>query len=546
MAVTLGEILQSRGDADYAQGGYGGAVPEADYNTAAANQYFQHAADLQYNANRYLAEQHDRNLQDALKNVNGIDFNNLLPQDREALMPEYADVLKNTKDNFSVLKNPLSNPDAWAKLRQGESNLRSKLSQSQQDAVFLGKQQEFVQNHPEFNSPAYQQQVKAFLATPVGQRQHFTITPPTIFNPEAAYKAVSELSKKKYATATSNGKYITEEEGDKIDRDKYNALTKAGALPGTDAYGRSWESLRRQQFDELPANLKAGFDNDYNKFVESQAKNFMAEDQQGKKSIKGDPYGEKRAELGNELTLLNKRQGFEAGENEKNRENALLIAGIKAPGSKDGKVSPEALGEFKNKVYHQMLTSNTNAPDHTDKLNAINKNPNLTVTQKIEQMDAVAADPNNYLQTVNNALLQNIYGDNTQLDNKLSSGVKTSDGISSSKTLNQKLPATSIIGNRLSNDKNDVILTVRNNLTGAVDNRRIPKEQFYNDLNNLAGEKFAPEVSKAGDDWLKKHTGEIKPDLDKINSIINPGTAPQVKGLSDEAYNEFKRKNGLQ
>ena len=129
MATTLGEILEAKGDADYAQGGYGGAIPDSAISNAAANEYLQHNADLTYQAHRYLAEQHDQNMRETLKGLNDVDFKDLLPQDSASLMPEYTGVLQDTANNFGVIRNPLSNPQQYAALKANESNFRQKLSQ---------------------------------------------------------------------------------------------------------------------------------------------------------------------------------------------------------------------------------------------------------------------------------------------------------------------------------------------------------------------------------------------------------------------------------
>lgn len=538
--IPLSEILQAKGDADYAGGGIGGDISPDLYNSGVANEYLQHTADLTNAAHRYLAEIHDRNMQDAIKNVNDIDLKNLMPQDRDALLQQYGDHLKDLASNFSTVRNPLSNPDQWATLQANESNVRNKLSQSQQDAVFLQKQQEFVQQHPSFNTPKYQQDVANFVANPVGQRQYFTVNPPRVFDPNVAYKAENEAAKAKYANSATNGKYITDEEGEKVDLKKYVANTAAGKLSGVDANGVPYETLRQERYDNLPANLKANY-KDYNDFATKDALAHVAENEVNKSSLKPDEFATVAAEGYQQRKTQAIRLAQEASEGEADRLNRLEIAGLKDVTGKNNKVDANALGIYKNKLYHDMLTSSPDVPDQTAKLNAINNNPNLTVTQKKAQMDAIASDPNNLPSTIANGVLQNIYGDNTPIDHKQSGGTKSAGGGTTSNSITQKLPATSIIGNKLSNDGQTVIIAVKNNLNGDVTIKNVPKDQFYKDLDNIAGSKYAPSVSKASGEWLQKNTGETDPDLNKLHTIFNP-----KGGLSTEDYNDFLKKNGLQ
>lgn len=517
MATTLGEILQAKGDADYAQGGEGGAISPELYSSAAANEYLQHAADLTYNAHRYLAEQHDRNMQEELKGLNGMDFKDLLPQDQAALMPEYGGVTQDIANNFGVIRNPLSNPQQYAALKNSESAVRQKISQAQSDAAFINKQNEFVQTHPEFNTPDFQQKKAQFLATPVGQRQPFIVTPPLTYNPATAYKTIAELAKKKYANASTNGKYITQEEGEKTDPNQYMQL--AQALPGTDQYGNSLETARQNAFNNLPANLKAKY-KDYNDFVNKEAALYMPQDQVNKKDIKTDEFGTIKAQGYQARLNIGMEEANQDKQNELNRENALVIAGLKVTG-KENVFDPNATGAYVNKLYHDMVTgsvkSDTNYRENFE-------NPNIS-----------------------NDIMQQLYGDNTPV--KLSQATKLGDkdsGITTA-TSDEKVPKISIVGNKMTPD-GQVFLIRKNNLTGKFEQPLyVNKDKFYNDLSGILGEKNAPKVQEAARAWLQKNTGDTQPDVTKLHTLFAPGTAAPTPtgGLSNDAYNEFLKKNGL-
>jgi hypothetical protein len=325
---SLAEILSARGDADYAQGGYGGADPVL--NTAATVGYLQHAADMQAEANRYILKQHDDNLKAALDSYGAIDTKGILGTDQAALMGQYASVGKDLANNFSVIRNPLSNPQQAIKLKQGEGVFRQNLAQSQMDATYVAKQQQFLDQHPEFNTPENKAKIDAFIAAPISQRRPFALQPPLVYNPDAFYKTIGELSKYKYATSKSDGKYITKEEGEKVDPKKFMAL--AQNVSGVDQYGQSLESARRKAFDNMPDSIKALHNNDYNQFVIDEAKLHMPLDEIKKSDVNEDQFATIKAQGAQQRQTEGMRQGFEAAQKELDRQNALNIARLKADG----------------------------------------------------------------------------------------------------------------------------------------------------------------------------------------------------------------------
>lgn len=502
MATTLGEILQAKGDADYADGGLGGNIAPELYSSAAANQYLQHAADLTYNAHRYLAEQHDQNMRETLKNLNDVDFKNLLPQDSQDLMNQYTGVLQNTANNFGVVRNPLSNPTAYANLKVGESSFRQKLSQAQQDAAFLQKQNEFVQLHPEFNTPDYQNKVKNFLATPVGQRQYFTVNPPLTYNPATAYKVINELAKSKYANAGTNGKYITKEEGEKVDPTKY--LQLAQSLPGTDQYGNSLEAARRNAYENLPANIKSQY-KDYADFVNKEAALYMTPDQVTNKDVKPDEFATIAAQGKENRRTVGMEEAFQGKQNELNRENALIIAGMK----------------------------DKNEPRPAEAAEA--KLRNLAVIENTGVIDPKVA--------------QALYGDNNQVEQEKIVGIPDNPNdpqdqwtyLNKGKTtLKTKVPATEFVNSWVDQEGN-LHMQFKDNVTGKdLPPKVVSHNNLFNDLDGIFGDKFKPKLSSASSEYSKKVFGKDIPTLEDLRNHykINQSTVPDnVKQTGPQATN---------
>jgi len=498
MAISLGEILSAKGDADYAQGGYGGGEPV--FNNALTQSYLQQLGDIQARANQYLLEQHDANLKSALANLDNVDTKGVLPTDNDALMQQYSGVLQNAAGNFGVLRNPMSNPQEYARLKTAESGFRRNLSQSQQDAAYLATQQKFVETHPEFNTPEYEQNVKDFLAAPVGKRKYFTVSPPLVFNPEALGKTFSELAKKKYSNASTDGKYLTTEEGEKIDRDKYFKLWEN---PGQDKYGRQVEASILNSYNSLPANLKPLY-KDYNDYKRQMAEHNIGLDQVTKKSINEDQYGTIAASGKEQRKNEAQREAFQARQN--NLDRAIQWAKIKQDGEvlKKGQIDKNTIGEYKNNLVYTLFTGDSNE------------------------------------QNIPNEVLQDMYGDNTKVK------IKTGNSTLGEPEVEVEKPLLSVVGNYVQDGK--AVIMRRNNKTGKlVNNLRLSFDKVYNDFDQIKGTDNAPTVLSASREWLKKTTGSEKPSLDALDKAFKSTVASPVKPgtLSDDAYQEFLRKNGL-
>lgn len=323
--ASLAEILSTRGDADYAEGGLGGTTPV--FNSAVTVGYLQHAADMQAQANKYVLQQHDENLKNALSNYQGIDTTGVFGPDKQALMGQYASVGKDIAQNFGVLRNPLSNPAQAIKLEQSEGNFRQTLAQSKMDGVYATKQQQFLDQHPEFNTPENRSKIDSYIKTPVGQRAPFQLAPPLVYNPDSFYKTMQELSKQKYSTAKTNGKYISKEDGEKFDLDRFTKLATNPA--GVDQYGQSLESARRKAYNDLPQQLKQLHNNSYDQYVKDEIALHLPINQVSKTDLDADPFAKQKQSSDLELGRQIQKQGFDAGQNALDRANQLLIANLR-------------------------------------------------------------------------------------------------------------------------------------------------------------------------------------------------------------------------
>lgn len=514
MATSLSEIANIKGDADLAQGGFGTDAVLPENNTALA--YLANAANLHAGANKYLAEVHNQRLQEYLNNFHNIDLKNLAPGDYDPLSQQYVDLSKDLADNYDVIQNPLKNRELSSSLFAREAALRSQISQSQMDRGVMDENNKFIQAHPNFNTPEYQKNVQDFWNAPLGKRKPFALNPAYVFNPADVAKKAYDTVKQKYATATTDGKYVFTAEGLKAAApaylDAYNTL-----LNSQDDYGRTARAAMQNAWNQLSPQDKALYGNDAQKWSNSQALALMTPDQQTAAKMDENQYGTIAAQGKETRRTVSMEEAWQGNQNNLNRNNALEIAGLKVPGSKNG-FDKNAVGEYKNKVYHNFVTGTSQDAITTNDLNTIRNDPKLTLQQKKDKMDQLAANQAAGLgQNIPNEILQGIYGNNEK--------IKVKSGIPGETQVEQDVPSMSVVGNKVANN-GQAFITLKNNATGDLHSIYVPLKKFYNDLDGILGNKLAPQVSQASQDWLQKNTGATTPDIDAMHKAF---TAPPMK-----------------
>lgn len=489
MAVSLGEIANIKGDADLAQGGFGTDAILPENNTALA--YLANAANLHAGANKYLADVHNQRLQDYLKNFQNIDLKNLAPGDYDPLSQQYIDLSKDLADNYDVIQNPLKDRDRASALFAREAALRSQISQSQMDRGVMDENNKFIQAHPDFNTPEYQKNVQDFWNAPLGQRKPFALNPAYVFNPADVAKKAYDTVKQKYATATTDGKYVMTAEGIKAAApaylQAYNAL-----LNSDDAYGRTARSAMLNAWNHLAPDDKALYNNDPQKWSNTQALALMNPDQQEKAGLNENQYGTIAAQGAQSRKTEGMREKFEGDQNQKDRDSREFIAGLRTDGLKNGKVDKEATGAFVTKIYNDMISGNkTDDYDPTHPFVAPNtSNPN-----------------------VQNSILQEIYGDNTKFKH-------TKKDITGTDIVSEDLPTISVIGNRMSNNGKVLVERIDNRTGRILPPLYRDPEQFKSELSGILGAKLAPQVAEAAKEYEAKNKPPAAPVVDESNNLL--------------------------
>lgn len=524
--ASLSEIANIKGDADLAQGGFGTDAVLPENNTALA--YLHNAADLQAGANKYLAEVHNKRMEDYLTNFNNIDLKNLAPGDYDQLSKQYVDLSKDLADNADVLQNSFKNPQLAGSLRSREAALRSQIAQSQMDKGTMDITNNHIQLHPDLNTAENQQKIADYWKAPLGKRMPVSLTPASVINLQGIADSAWNSVQQKYATATTDGKYIWKKEGLTAAADAYTAAVDSH-LNDTDQYGRTNRQLITNAFGQLTPEDQAKYKNNPLNWYHTQMLALKHPDQQTKADLDTDQFGTIKAQGAQSRQTVGMEEAFQAHQNDLNRENALTLAGMKGTNAKFDK---NAIGEYKNKLYHDFVTGTETDHVQPIDLNRINNDPNRTPTDKIAVMDKLtqeALSNASYGRNLPNEVLQGIYGDNTKVK------VKTGNAQAGEPVIEEDKPKESVIGNRIANN-GQAYITVRNNVTGRVHATYVPLDKFYDDLDHVLGEKYAPQVGQASREWLQKNTGSDKPDIEKLKDLVNPKGAASYN-FNGKSYN---------
>lgn len=510
--ASLSEIANIKGDAELAQGGFGTDAVLPENNTALA--YLHNAANLQAGANKYLAEVHNKRMEDYLSNFNNIDLKNLAPGDYDQLSQQYVDLAKDLADNADVLQNPFKNPQLAGSLRAREAALRSQISQSQMDKGTMDITNNHIQLHPDLNTADNQKKIQDYWKTPLGQRMPVSLTPASVINLPGIADSAWNTVQQKYATAGHDGKYIWKKEGITAATSAYLAAVDSH-LNDTDQYGRTNRQLVNNAFSQLSAEDQAAFKNDPLNWYHTQMLALQHPNQKTKDDLETNQYGTIEAQGAQTRQAEKMREAYETQAASTKFDHDLVLAGMKGA---NGKFDKSAVGEYKNKLYHDFVTGT--GTDHVQQvdLDKINNDPNLSYHDKIAKMNELTSEALNnasYGRNLPNEVLQGVYGDNTKVK------VKTGNAQLGEPVVEEDQPKESVVGNRIANN-GQAYITLKNNVTGKIHSTYVPLSKFYDDLDHVLGEKLAPQVGQASREWLEKNTGSDKPDIEKLKDLVNP------------------------
>lgn len=212
---------------------------------------------------KYKAENDWRKYTRFLDDLGGT-YKNL--QDTAALevaTPDRPYLEQSAKDIFAdVVKNPkaIYSPDLNNKL----SKLRSDATESKQNNFFDLAHRKYIAENPDLNTPENQDAISGYWKDPLGVRKPYGLNLPVQFD-MAGYgddliKDPRVAQSFADSSVTPDNQFIIEREGTNYKRDPFINLWNSGLNIDTDKKGRNLLSFVKNQYKQLPDNIKAKYD----------------------------------------------------------------------------------------------------------------------------------------------------------------------------------------------------------------------------------------------------------------------------------------------
>lgn len=525
---TLSDITSIRGDASIAGGTAGvgdGVGSPAPVEFDKGLQFLNEAAQARAGYNKYLTEQYQNNLTSSLNNLRSIDLSKAMSSDLPALRQQFAQLAKNVADNPGVIQNPGSNPEIDSQLKQQEAELRGAIAQSESHNAINDYNKKFLAANPTFNTKENQDKIAGFQNAPLDQRKDFLLTTPNNFDVNklaqtAGAYATNQVSKQ---ALSKDKNWILTQEGTEFAKDQYHKATLA-LLHNTVENGEPLYDKYMQDYNLLPADLKKNTSpDDYILGVVDS----LAPTTSLKTSMKDNPFALQNDKQAFEASESAKQRTFEADQNAKNRDiqNKLL---------KKGEIDPQQAGEAKLRTLANTFTSGNMSDD----------------------------------------LGQKVYGDNSKIIKSVR--VFSPDGSTESSKI--PVPLVQFTGSSIDPQGNLHIHRKDNSTNQDLPDIIRSYDQAYSDFDKLYGDTYAPQIGSATAAYSQKNFKKPTPTIEDLrqhfnvpnvvvnqfkpkdiptpvgiipNAISNPQdftqpTTPAASGtLSDDAYNDFLKKNGL-
>lgn len=260
MSVSLSEILNVPADPERGTG-----MPATVIDTRGLvdtlNQNARFKAENDWR--KYMNFQN--NLKEQFKNQSALQEKDIAATDKPALQNDAAALYE------MILKNPgaFQRPDsrAYGDIQAKYGELQGKFTRSKQDNTFDQENRAYIARNPELNTDENKAIIDDFISKPLGSRQPYNLSLPTIFDYDAyRNNLLSHPSvKTKFAESGTIGgfdpktnqplageQFIRELEGNKYNYDRFMQLWDAGLGTQKDKYGHSIGKYAKQVFDSLP------------------------------------------------------------------------------------------------------------------------------------------------------------------------------------------------------------------------------------------------------------------------------------------------------
>ena len=245
---TLSEITSIRPDSSVATG-----TPSPVYDT-------KNLVDTISRASQYKAENDWKkynhfvdNLKETYKDLGEIQKQEVATQDREYLREQAANVYKDLLEDPKKMYSP--------ELQDKLGKLRAETVESKQNKLFDWAHREYLNRNPELNNDENKSTIETFWKQPLGKRNPYSLNLPMIFDINNFSKGLRETVKSPFAesSVTPDGQFIKEKTGNNYNRGQFMQRWMSGLNVEDDKYGRPITGWVKQQYNQLPNDLKKQF-----------------------------------------------------------------------------------------------------------------------------------------------------------------------------------------------------------------------------------------------------------------------------------------------
>lgn len=491
--TPISEITNIQANPDNYSGGTAAVIPASK-----AADYIQQAATARATLNKTVSALHEQRLNDVLKDVNGLGYADVMPNDLPDINKNYAQLMQDISDNVDVIQNPSSNIQKYSEFQQKLAALKSQINTSKAHNSLYTENQKAMWLHPDLNSEDNQSLMANYATTPAAQRQSFILKTPASFNPETFQKAA--LASTQAVTNTEDlspdKHYIVTTKGVKYDPDqyfdKYVNLMKTTMVNGKTAFD-NFKTL----YDKMPVDPTTGEKPSFDDVLKASALSGLQASTTSKE-IKANPIAEEQDRLG-EQDIISKRETA-LGYAKLALEGKLGFAKLDQDGKalKQNEIRPEEGAEAKYLAMRDVLKGSG----------------------------------------LNAEYGQNIYGsDDAEKITFQSGGQPTRkpdgsiDPFNLTPVVKQEVPAVQFVSAVPDPATGGVVVTVNHNSmdpkTGRVVSKPVTTHQSYDQMksefNRIYGNKFTTQIASGSSTFNKKRLGVTDPTLQDLDTYFTKG-----------------------
>lgn len=194
------------------------------------------------------------NLKEVYKDMDTIQAQDVLTEDREYLGQQAKDIFAD------VLKNPnaIYSPELQSKI----GKLRSETVESKQNNLFDKANREFLTRNPELNTESNKSKITEFLKGPLGKRQAYNLDMPYIVDLDVIHDSIIKdpSVSQPWADSQVTDEFIVESSGTNYLRNPYLKAWDESLNFDQDKYGRPIAGYAQQLYNQLPEAQRKKWD----------------------------------------------------------------------------------------------------------------------------------------------------------------------------------------------------------------------------------------------------------------------------------------------